>query len=146
MALFAAIAISTHRNWLKVRDLQRQGAVAKWLRQRIANPPSWVRLPPAPLLDSTSQHESRSDVKAVLRGLYTFLGQRVVGRQYRQNETPSATPRTRRAARRDESGACLLFGGPIGSRLCGHSGLCRQHHQAPEYLGLHKTPRVSHYI
>ena len=28
----------------------RQGAVAKWLRQRIANPPSWVRLPPAPLL------------------------------------------------------------------------------------------------
>jgi hypothetical protein len=27
-----------------------EGAVAKWLRQRIANPPSWVRLPPAPLL------------------------------------------------------------------------------------------------
>ena len=26
------------------------GAVAKWLRQRIANPPPWVRLPPAPLL------------------------------------------------------------------------------------------------
>src|SRR5947207_6944715 len=25
------------------------GAVAKRLRQRIANPPSWVRLPPAPL-------------------------------------------------------------------------------------------------
>ena len=26
------------------------GAVAKWLRQRIANPPPWVRLPPAPLM------------------------------------------------------------------------------------------------
>ena len=25
------------------------GSVAKWLRQRIANPPSWVQLPPEPL-------------------------------------------------------------------------------------------------
>ena len=30
----------------------REGAVAKWLRQWIANPPPWVRLPPAPLFSS----------------------------------------------------------------------------------------------
>ena len=27
----------------------KNGVVAKWLRQRIANPPSWVRIPPTPL-------------------------------------------------------------------------------------------------
>ncbi len=37
------------------RDRSQQGAVAKWLRQRIANPPSSVQLRPAPLDRNTSR-------------------------------------------------------------------------------------------
>src|SRR5204863_31222 len=44
-------------------SFQIDGAVAKWLRQRIANPPSWVQLPPAPL--------ARGDPR--FRGPFPFL-------------------------------------------------------------------------
>ena len=36
-------------NFCLVKQLKVKGVVAKWLRQRIANPRSWVRLPPTPL-------------------------------------------------------------------------------------------------
>ena len=44
----SAILASALRKCQKRRE-NHHGSVAKWLRQRIANPPSWVQLPPEPL-------------------------------------------------------------------------------------------------
>src|SRR6188768_2348583 len=46
------------------RGCSDSGAVAKWLRQWIANPPPWVQLPPAPLVFA-SRSGCRTPVRVV---------------------------------------------------------------------------------
>ena len=50
-----------------------QGAVAKWLRQRIANPPSSVRLRPAPLFPTVGQIGTGSVKTLVVSRVCAFL-------------------------------------------------------------------------